>query len=100
MHFTAGLDISLLQSVTMCEAHLASHGKAQTGFMEALQYFLKSVPAETFAKIQEPMWKSIYNRFKKLVSDNREPVKATPTVSGIIEVRGNVNSFSVTSSLV
>lgn len=86
--FNANMDLLLLKSVTMADAHVAPHGEAQTRFTNAVELFLSSLPSQTFNNIQKPSWKTLNDRFKRIVQDHRDAVKRNVSASGISEVRG------------
>lgn len=88
IRFSTQWDTLLLKTVTSCDAHLAPHGDAQSRFQEALGHFIAAIPHTTFEMIQMPTWKTLNDRFKKLVSDHRAAVRTNAAASGIVEVRG------------
>ena len=88
IRFSTAWDILLLKAVVTADAHLAPHGEAQMRFQDALTHFVAAVPPATFETIQAPSWKTLNDRFKKIVADHREAVKRNEAASGILEVRG------------
>lgn len=88
MRFSSTFDILLLKAVTAVDAHLAPHGESQKRFDEALGLFTASLPAAALQGMCQPSWKTLNDRFKKIVADHRIAVKRNGAASGIIEVRG------------
>ena len=88
IRFSKSFDILLLKSVITVDAHLARHGETQTRFLAALTHFTAGIPARVLDTFVSISWKTINDRFKKVVADHREAVKINTTASGIIEVRG------------
>lgn len=70
------------------DAHLAPHGATQARFEEALALFLSSAPSGGLQNVCAPSWKTLNDRFKKVISDHRLAVRNNAAASGIIEVRG------------
>ena len=77
-----------MKSVIAVDAHLARHGETQTRFLAALTHFTAGIPARVLDTFVSISWKTINDRFKKVVADHREAVKINTTASGIIEVKG------------
>ena len=88
IRFSSTWDILLLKAATAVDAHFAPHGEAQSRFEEALSPFKASLPNGSLDTVGAPTWKTLNDRFKKILSDHREAVKANAAASGIIEVRG------------
>jgi len=88
IRFSAAWDVLLLKAVTAVDAHIAPHGEAQARFEEALTIFLSSGPPGGFDAICTPTWKTLSDRFKKVLCDHRQAVRNNAVASGIIEVRG------------
>jgi len=86
--FSAAWDVLLLKAVTAVDAHIAPHGEAQARFEEALTIFLSSGPPGGFDAVCTPTWKTLSDRFKKVLCDHRQAVRNNAVASGIIEVRG------------
>ena len=88
MRFSIAWDVLLLKSVTAVDAHLAAHGQSQKRFEAAVPIFLSSLPSPALEETGIPSWKTLTDRFKKIVAGHRAAVKANVVASGIIEVRG------------
>lgn len=87
IRFDHDWDVLLLKSVVMCDGHIADHGKNQNKFEDALKMFLSTAPKSKLDKLMHPTWKSLYERFKKLLSDHRAETRQNTAASGIAEVR-------------
>lgn len=88
MRFNPSWDNILLKSVVHADAHLARHGESQNRFEQVLKCFDDQVPVEVWASTTKPTWKSLSDRFKKLISDHKVSRRINEGSSGIIEVRG------------
>ena len=88
MRFSISLDVILLKSVLSVDAHLSAHGETKANFEEVLKLFEAGAPNGMFNRVSSPTWKSVNDRYKKLISDHRTAVKRNINASGIIEVRG------------
>lgn len=82
------MDVALLKAVVMHDAHMSPHGEAQARLTQALNDFIDALPESSLRGTLRPTWKTINDRFKKLVQDHREASQANRAASGIIEVRG------------
>ena len=78
----------LLKAVISVDAHLAPHGATQRRYEEALALFVSSSSSGGLQNVCAPTWKTLNDRFKKVVSDHRLAVRNNAVASGIIEVRG------------
>ena len=77
-----------MKSVISTDAHLSPHGEAQGRFEETLSLFLSALPAGALEGICLPTWKTLSDRFKKIVADHKTETRSNATASGIIEIRG------------
>lgn len=67
-------DIIFLKSVVSSWAHVAEHGTSQKKFEEKLHVFFINSLKNKLDSVTPPTWKTIYERFKKVVSDHRTVV--------------------------
>ena len=74
--------------MTAVDAHLAPHGASQKRFEEALGRFTASIPNAALQRMCQQSWKTLNDRFKKIISDHRIAVKRNAVASGIIEIQG------------
>lgn len=88
IRFNTSLDILLLQSVMLAGAHIAKHGAMQKSFEDACLQFMKNAPRYLITEATKPSWKTVNDRFKKLVSERRAENNHNMTLSGITEVVG------------
>lgn len=88
MRFSTSWDVLLLKAVCGVDAHVPPYGQTQARFEEALAIFIGSVPEEGLLNVFPPTWKTLNDRFKKVVADHRVAVTQNAVASGIIEVRG------------
>lgn len=88
LRFNSTWDIILLKSVVFNEAHIVRHGEAQQKFEDVLKQFIIEVPNHHWLTTTKPTWKSLNDRFKKVVADHRTSRRANEAASGIIEIRG------------
>ncbi|PXF49215.1 hypothetical protein BWQ96_01004 [Gracilariopsis chorda] len=88
IRFSAAWDLFLLKAISAVDAHTAPHGETQPRFEEALQIFLAAVPESWLATVTATSWKTLNDRFKKIISEHRKAVNCNAVASGIIEVRG------------
>lgn len=87
IRFGPDLDVILLKSVIACDAHVAEHGTSQQKFEEALTVFISSTPRGRLQNVTSPTWKTIYERFKKVVSDYRASDRRDSIASRVEENR-------------
>lgn len=78
----------LLKAVCGVDGHVPPHGETQARFEKALPIFVASLPAGALAHIIPPTWKTLNDRFKKVVADHRLAASRNAVASGILEVRG------------
>ena len=70
------------------DAHRTPYGKLQEKYEAALALFLSSSPEGCFDTIQGPSYKTLSDRFKKVIADHGLAVRSNAAASGIIEIRG------------
>ena len=70
------------------DAHIPDRGMAETLYQEVLKTFMKQIPTAVFNHLHKPSGKTLWDRFKRLVSHRRASVKRTAAASGIIERHG------------
>lgn len=88
LRFNNAWDIILLKLVVFGEAHLARHGECQNRFQIVLERFISQFSNEVWSATIKPTWKSLNDRYKKVVADHRIARRANEAASGIIEIRG------------
>ena len=57
-------------------------------YQEAAKLSTATAPSRCLEVISEPTWKSLHDRFKKVVADRRNKNLKNQAVSGIVEERG------------
>lgn len=87
IRFNHDWDVLLLKSVVLCDAHIADHGQSQRKFEDALQMFVNTAPKSKLDERMHPTWKTLYERFKKLLADHRAETRQNTAASGIEENR-------------
>lgn len=87
IRFTDGWDVLMLKAVVLCNAHVAEHGSSRKKFDEALSVFMSNAPPSQKFGIQAPSWKTIYDRFHKVVATHRSEDREQVAASGISEER-------------
>lgn len=87
IRFTAALDELLLKSLLSNDGHISPHGEAQLRFEEALHSDLSALPQSVIQSVHPSTWKTVSDRFKKLVADHLKLTKAKQAVSGIVQIR-------------
>lgn len=88
MRFSSTMDILLLQAVTLHDAHIAPHGMMQKRFEDVFDVFLKTLPSSAVKNCINVSWKTLSDRFRKLVVDRRFTNRKTVGMSGISECFG------------
>lgn len=88
IRFSKAWDVLLLKTILVEEAHLARHGEAQNRFEDVLKRFIPSIPDDMWHTTTKPTWKSLNDRYKKIISDHRTATRANLAASGIVEERG------------
>lgn len=88
IRFNKSLDAALLKCVTITGCHLAAHGKMQSKYEEAIPHFVQSAPLHTLDNVQQPSWKTLSDRFKKIVEEHRTARKRNERATGISEEYG------------
>lgn len=73
--------------------HLARHGEAQNKFEEVLKQLLSQLSTETLLSTTTPTWKSLNDRFKKIITDHRTTRRVNETASGTVEIRGELEEL-------
>lgn len=85
IRFTEAWDVILLKSVIASKAHVAARGTSQRKFEETLDIFISNSPKDRLAVVTAPTWKTIYERFKKIVADHRANTRESKAASGVAE---------------
>lgn len=85
--FTGSTDLLLLKVVMNADAHLFSYVEAKSRFTQAVDLFLASALLQTFHNTKKPSWKTLQDRFKRIVWNQRDTMKRSQTASEIIENR-------------
>lgn len=85
IRFTDAWDVILLKCVVSSRAHVAEHGSSQKKFEETLGLFLNNSPKQKLDAVTPPTWKTIYERFKKVVADHRASARKSQAASGVAE---------------
>lgn len=83
IRFGTDLDVILLKSVIACDVHGSEHGTSQHKFKGALKLFIDPNPRGRLQDVTSPTWKTVYERFKKVVSDNRASDRRDAIPSGV-----------------
>ncbi|CDF32477.1 unnamed protein product [Chondrus crispus] len=79
-------DTLLLKAVIYTDAHLSPDGEAQGRFEETLTLFQFAFPSGASEGICLPTWKTLRDRFKKIVADHKTESQCNATPSDIIEI--------------
>ena len=80
-------DVMLLKAVISTDAHMAPHSEVQSRFEETLNLYVSSLPPGALRNVYIPSWKTLSDRFKKLLADHRISLAANAVASGIIKAR-------------
>lgn len=88
LRFNTTWDIILLKAVVFGEAHLAKHGESQHRFEEVLKKFTAQLADNIWVNTTRPTWKSLNDRYKKIIADHRVARRQNESASGIVEIRG------------
>ncbi|CAN8065886.1 unnamed protein product [Agarophyton chilense] len=86
--FIKAYDMVLLRAVRLAGAHIAEHGQSDRLYQEVHKTFMEHVTYVVFKQMQEPSFKTLVDRFKRVVAQRREYVKVTSRASGITEKYG------------
>ena len=86
--FSETYDLFLLRPVRGADAHIPDRGMAETLYQEVLKTFMKQFPTADYNHLHKPSGKTLWDRFRRLVSHRRASVRWTPAASGIIEKHG------------
>lgn len=86
--FSATYDLLMPKAVNAAGAHLASWGQTRSFFGKSLHTFIAAAPPGAFLQHKKPSHKSNLDRFKRVVQERREDVKATANYFGIVELFG------------
>lgn len=93
MRFLTALDIILLPEVTVASApsaHIAPHGIMKNLFKLAFEEFFKAAPVYTMTESVKSSWKTINDRFKRLIANHRDGHKRNYTLSVINDFVGEL----------
>ena len=85
-------DFPVLKVVTAVDEHMEPHGEPQKRFEEAFNLFNPSADSDCFDTIAVPTWKTLNDCFKKILSDHRDAVRKNAVASGIISLRGEIET--------
>ena len=86
--FSETYDLLLLRAVCGADAHIPDRGMAETLYQDVLKTFMKQIPTAVFNHLHKSSGKTLWDRFKRIVSHRRASVKRTAAASGIIERHG------------
>lgn len=93
IRFNSEWDALLLKSVVANNAHIAEHGQSQKKFEETVATFIASAPPSKMNTVIRPSWKTVYDRFKKLVADHRSEDRTNAGASGIDEEESETSAL-------
>ena len=84
--YTPAWDFLLLKAISSSRANLIEHGKAIKLYGDASKLMMETVSRLSFEVFNKPKWKSVRDRFKKIVDTHSEMTKKNESASGIVEV--------------
>lgn len=82
MRFNENLDITIVKCVKYCSAHVSPHGKNQECFEKAVVMFKRECDLDTDVQVS---WKTIYDRFNRLIAERKETNQTNELTSGNVE---------------
>lgn len=85
MRFSNDLDKTIIKCVKFCSSHITPYGKCQSLYEKALDMFIRecNIDCNSF----HLSWKTLYDRFNRMVSDRREENRVNQLSSGNVESR-------------
>lgn len=83
--FNEAWDVILLKIVVCTNSYVPELGISQQEFLKTLQVFFGNSPKSQLYAVATPIWKTLYDRFKKNVSDHRADVRKIQAASVVSE---------------
>lgn len=83
IRFNERMDIVLLKSIIAVKAHVAERGMSQRKFEETLKVYVGNVRLNN--GVTSPTWRTLYERFKRVVADHCIDTRQLEASSGVAE---------------